>query len=172
MGQPKAWLRIGDEPILSRLHRTLKWPGQTMLVTVPGRERPPAFELFDREVVDALEEGPLRGVFTALVHATSELVIVMPVDMIQFSKAHLKWLAEELLDHHLGLMMSRRDSLEPLPLITRRAVASQIEGRLSQGNRSLRGLAESGMFDVVRSPPEWRDEVWTNLNEPDDLRRL
>ena len=45
----------------------LGWLAPTLLVTAPGREKPPGREHFAREVVDAVAgEGPLRGVLTAL----------------------------------------------------------------------------------------------------------
>ena len=48
MGQPKAELRIGARPILSYLLDRFLWAGPTILVTAPGRKRPPGATGFDR----------------------------------------------------------------------------------------------------------------------------
>src|SRR5438552_17571218 len=67
MGKPKALLEINGRPILAYLLEQFAWPGPTLLVTAPGREKPPGHELFSREVVDPVAgEGPLRGILTAL----------------------------------------------------------------------------------------------------------
>src|SRR5215212_4639921 len=79
---PKSRLTLHGRPILRYLLDTTQWRGPTMLVTSPGLDRPPAFDLFDTEVVDSVAgEGPLRGLITALSYATSERIIAVTVDM-------------------------------------------------------------------------------------------
>ncbi|MGA2229554.1 MAG: NTP transferase domain-containing protein, partial [Tepidisphaeraceae bacterium] len=55
MGKPKAELRIDGVPILQYLLQSLQWPGPTLLVTAPSRERPPGSDTFDREAVDSTD---------------------------------------------------------------------------------------------------------------------
>ncbi|MDB5911273.1 MAG: hypothetical protein JWP34_5390, partial [Massilia sp.] len=66
MGKAKGLLRVGPEPgqpILGYLLNRLAWRGPTMLVTAPGRDHPPGWEQFDRELIDPeAGGGPLRGV--------------------------------------------------------------------------------------------------------------
>src|SRR6195952_3674281 len=82
MGEPKAALRVGGKPILQYLIERFAWPGPTLLVTAPGRERPPGWERFDREVPDPVAgAGPLRGVMTALEAIKTPFVAVVTVDM-------------------------------------------------------------------------------------------
>src|SRR6185369_11512255 len=92
MGRPKAELRINDKPILQHLLDQYAWPGPTLLVTSPGREHPPAWERFDREVTDPRSgEGPLQGVVTALKACATGIVVIVPVDMPGLSASHLKY---------------------------------------------------------------------------------
>src|SRR3954470_6533758 len=82
MGKPKGLLKIGNQPILTYLLKRFNWRGPTMLVTSPGRERPPGTEGFDLEVVDPVEGmGPVRGVMTALENSKTDFLIVASVDM-------------------------------------------------------------------------------------------
>src|SRR3954463_11699786 len=82
MGRPKGDLEINGLPILRYLLQRVEWSGPTLLVTAPGRERPPAHYDFDREVVDpAAGLGPLRGVLTAIEAAQTESLVVSTVDM-------------------------------------------------------------------------------------------
>src|SRR3954469_12653277 len=82
MGRPKGLLRVHGRPVLEYLLERFDWPGPTLLVTAPGRERPPACELFSCEVQDPVAGlGPLRGILTALESARTPLVVVTSVDM-------------------------------------------------------------------------------------------
>src|SRR5688572_6459509 len=83
MGRPKGTLEINGRPILAHLLDRIAWPGPTMLVTAPGRENPPGAQRFDFEVSDAVaDDGPLRGVHTALRHVRTEMLVVIAVDMV------------------------------------------------------------------------------------------
>src|SRR4051812_33054535 len=122
MGKPKSLLRIGNQPILTYLLERFAWRGPTMLVTSPGREKPPGADGFDVEVVDPVEGmGPVRGVLTALENLTTEIVIVASVDMPLVGKEHLLWLMEQMQKRAkaCGLMIER-EAIEPFPSIFRR----------------------------------------------------
>jgi molybdopterin-guanine dinucleotide biosynthesis protein A len=173
MGMPKGKLHIGDEPILSYLLKRFAWEGPTMLVTAPGREGPPGWEKFDREVVDPIEgQGPLRGMLTALEHATSPLVAVATTDMPGIRGDDLRWLVRTLVaaPDAIGVMTAHDSMIEPFPAIYRISAATVIRARIASNRLSVRDLTNE--VGVVTAPVAWeRDdpEVWTNLNRPDDL---
>ncbi len=173
MGRPKASLRVGGRPILDYLLDRFAWPGPTLLVTAPGRERPPGARRFGREVVDpAAGLGPLRGVLTALEHLTTPLLVVAPVDMPLLGPAQFRWLAERLAGRPdlLGVTARRGDdSIEPLPCALRAAALEVVRDHLATGRRSLGSLLAMGTpagFAALPAPPDWTAEVWTNVNHP------
>jgi molybdopterin-guanine dinucleotide biosynthesis protein A len=182
MGRAKSLLRVGDRPILAYLLERLAWPGPTMLVTAPGRERPPGAERFDREVCDEVEgEGPLRGVYTALTHATSRVVVLIAVDMPAVERDDLAWFVAELLARPTaaGVMGTRGErgdagggTIEPLPCALRPALAlGVVSDHLASGRRSLQGLAKGGDVEPIdaRALP---DRVWLNVNTPGEWERF
>jgi molybdopterin-guanine dinucleotide biosynthesis protein A len=177
MGFPKAWLQLLGRPILQYLHESLLWPGPTMLVTVPNRRRPPGFELFQSEVVDPAEEGPLGGVLTAMQHSLTPQTLVIPVDMPQLRVEHLQWFADSLEAHKtlLGIMARRTvdgaDYIEPLPLCCRPNAREVIAGQIRDGGYSVRILSRHPLFAAEPVPSHWPAQVWTNLNYPDDLQK-
>lgn len=175
MGRPKGLLTIAGNPILRFLHDRLRWTGPTLLVTAPGREHPPGHEAFDAEAVDAVaDEGPLRGVLTALQHAATPLVVIHPVDMPGIDPSCLRRLVSELDARpacHV-LMTRHRNRLEPFPSAYRRTAAEWIEARLAGGNRALHGLADDNRAAIIPAPPDWPETIWTNLNDPADLARF
>ena len=198
MGRAKGELELGDgRPVLEYLLDRWFWPGPTLLVTAPGREHPPSWRRFTREVADPLAgEGPLRGVMTALEHTTTELVVIAAVDMPNIESEHLTWLARVLcsIPDLLGVMFTRPDDvngedrvtpdvrgvpgvpaakLEPLPLALRAAALPWLARRHADGRRSLHSLADDAAAVArVPAPSGWPDETWLNVNRPDDWRRF
>ena len=169
MGRPKSRLEIGGVPILSRLLDRLAWAGPTMLVTAPGVERPPGAARFDVEVIDPVaDEGPLRGVHTALTCATTDAVVFVAVDMPAVTRADLEWFVAALAarPHALGVMALRdRRTIEPLPCALRRSAGELVSGRLTSSRRSLHGLTDDprvARVDAAALP----DRVWLNVNTP------
>ena len=97
MGRPKGDLALDGRPILERLLDRLNWPGPTLLVTAPGREHPPGWQRFAMEATDPVAgDGPLRGILSALEHAFTNELVVLPVDMPNVTAASLAWLAARL----------------------------------------------------------------------------
>jgi len=179
MGQNKALLRVHGCPILEYLLDQLRWPGPAWLITAPGREHPPGWERFDRELVDpAAGVGPLRGILTALEHAETTEIIVATVDMPAVTAVALGWLVDQL--HHrpdrVGVMCRRPDGsnekIEPFPIAIRQSAAPLIRQRIESGRRSVRGLIDDPGFVAMPCPSDWTQTMWLNLNEPADLQTL
>jgi molybdopterin-guanine dinucleotide biosynthesis protein A len=163
MGKAKGLLQVGDQPILTYLLKRFNWRGPTMLVTSPGREKPPGAEGFDVEVVDPVEGmGPVRGLITALENSKTQILIVASVDMPLVGREQLLWLVEEIQEKS-GVMIQHQGEVEPFPSIFNKERA----GRPSY--ESMRALTKMPGFAVLQSPKSWSDEIWTNLNEPGDL---
>lgn len=176
MGAAKAALALHGRPILKRLLDRLDWPGPTLLVTAPGREHPPGWRRFNNEAADAVAgEGPLRGILTALENATTDEVVVVPVDMPNVTPAPLAWLAARLRDHPAaaGVMVrlpGRPGRIEPLPAALRAPIAGMlVRAHLDKRQFALHRLVERSEFVVLPSPFDWPDDFWVNLNTPSEL---
>ena len=173
MGVPKAWLRVGDESILAWIHRRFNWPGPTMLVTAPATANPPGAEIFDQHCLDPVSDaGPLRGILTALENASTPMIIAVTVDMPAIDRHQLVWLTT-ILDANpesQGVMCcvnrNKQHQIEPFPSIFRADAGKLIAERLELGRRSVQGLCEDPKFLAALVPPDWPDDVWTNLNDP------
>ena len=237
MGQPKALLRIDGRPILEFILNQTAWRGPTLLVTSPTCEHPPGCEAFDREVTDPVaDQGPLRGLLTALQGCRTQRLILISVDMPQIADAQLAWLRLRLEQDSAdvaGIMLrtsgpntaayrtltkdlspplvlppatssveSGRDrkgasapakpppppspgvpvageklrrnlrgsQIEPFPSIWHIDAATRIEAMLDQGERSMQALAKQDWVQVLDTPGEWPAEIWTNLNNRQDLQ--
>ena len=174
MGRDKSRLVVGGKPILSYLLERFSWAGPTMLVTGPGNEHPPGWELFGREVVDPVADlGPLRGLLTALEAAGTERVVVATVDMPGMGAGQLDWLLGRLgtRENRLGVMCLRCGVREPFPFACRVAAREVVAERLARGVRSVHSLAEVPGF-AEEVAPGWEDGVWVNLNLPSDYEEF
>jgi molybdopterin-guanine dinucleotide biosynthesis protein A len=180
MGRPKALLHVNDRPILEFLLDQLDWPGPTLLVTAPGRERPPGAQRFAREALDSIEgQGPLRGILTALESASTQRALITAVDMPMIRRAHLEELVREFESRQplLGLMTARigsdgRRQVEPFPSIFDVAAAPVIRRRLDEPRRSVSALVEDPSFVAINPDSSWDESAWLNLNHPSDLNDL
>ena len=175
MGRPKAELRVGDRPILCWLLDRLRWDGPTLLVTAPGRERPPGAERFTREVTDPTGgEGPLRGVLTALEAVETETAVVATCDMPRVGPRQLEWLATALAHRPAApaLLLSRAGNLEPFPLALRRSALPSLSALFASGERAVHSLQDLERAVVLPAPHDWSNDVWINLNTPADLAAL
>ena len=172
MGRAKGLLEIGGRPILQYLLERWAWDGPTLLVTAPGREHPPGWEQFDREVADPVSDlGPLRGVLTALEHAVTPFVLLATVDMPRIERSQLQWLAAALADRPgaLGVMLKRGEQVEPFPSAYCLGAAIVVRAHLRGSRRSVHGLLTDGSFEALAAPAEWESTTWVNLNWPQDM---
>lgn len=178
MGGPKGEIRIEGRPILTYLLEHFSWRGPTLLVTAPGREHPPAWERFGREVIDPVsDQGPLRGILTALEHLETTLLVVATVDMPGLQAAQLHWLLDRMRKSPdcLGLMLrssAGKPTIEPFPSAFRVGAREIIGRRIQVGKLSVQKLIEVKGFETVAAPATWDSRTWTNLNVPADLTRF
>ena len=175
MGSPQTHLLVRGRPILEHLLDQWNWSGETMLVTAPGREKPPGWQQFDREVSDpVVGQGPLRGIVTALENCRTARLIVATCDMPMVPRELFDSLAATLVNQPdaIGVMTHRRDSdqLEPFPFVLRVSALILLRDRLRDGPRSIHSLASLTQFHVTAdaSPAD----IWTNLNDPADYQRF
>ncbi len=173
MGGPKSDLTLEGRPILERLFDRLNWPGPTILVTAPGREHPAGWQRFTREATDPIAgQGPMRGVLTALESASTDEVVVIPVDMPNVTSNRLAWLAGRLREtaEAAAIMLMRYGRTEPLPAAFRPVAAEHLlRAHLAEGRLALHSLTETPEVIVIPEPPDWPSDFWLNLNTPSDL---
>jgi molybdopterin-guanine dinucleotide biosynthesis protein A len=175
MGMPKGSLRIGNQSILEYLIDRLSWPGPTAVITAPGREHPPGYQRFSHEYVDPTAGmGPLRGVLTALEHANTEWIVVLTVDMPGVRREQIAELLGSISADALGAMFARQSEsgeriIEPFPLIIQTRAARILWQRLERGALSVVKLLEEPQFNLRQAPAEWKNDLWINLNRPEDM---
>jgi len=158
-GSPKALARLDGETLADRAWRTLGEACEERLAVGKATdELELPFEVLD----DGAEiRAALAGIVAGLRAATTELAVVLPVDMPHVTPALLLELAE-------GCAGAAAPERAPLPAAIRTSVLPVLERRLADGALALHEALDE--LDTRRLRIDER--LLTNVNTADDLRRL
>ena len=158
-GSPKALARFGRETLAERAWRLL---GDACDERIAVGKRADRLELPFDVLDDATDiRAPIAGVVAGLRAACNEVVVVIPVDTPLLTKAAVHELADACRD--VAVPPSG-----PLPGAYRRSALPALERALSAGHFALReAIAELDVAVV-----DLDAALLTNVNTPDDVRRL
>ena len=158
-GSPKALARLNGELLAERLWRTLgEACGERIAVGKVADALGLPFPVRDD---DTDTRAALAGIVAGLRAATTELSLVVPVDMPRVTPELLLELADACID-------AAAPETSTLPAAYRKTTLPVLERRLSEGSLALHeALAE---LETIRLPVD--SAQLENVNTPDDLRRL
>lgn len=176
MGQPKEWLQLDGQPLLSRLCERLsllRWP--IVVVARAGQDLPPL-----PTNVTVLRDtwpgaGPMGGLATALsqLPAGCDAAVVIPVDAPGITPEVVAWLGEQLGEHRAAVVCDDSGRWHPLlgaysalcaASAMNRVVAGQLKLQDWLDELSPRALSYGELRTV---DPELRSLA--NWNAPADL---
>ena len=158
-GSPKALAELNGERLAERAWRLLEQVcAERLAVGKAADALDLPFDVFD----DGTEtRAAIAGIVAGLNAATSEISVVVPVDMPRLTPDVLLELADACTDAAAPLT-------SPLPAAYRKTALPVLERRLNEGSLALHDALTE--IDAVRLP---LDEMQlANVNTPDDLRRL
>lgn len=174
MGSDKALLRIGDETLLAR---TLRIAGSvaSKVVIVGPRDRYASYGETIEDIYPGC--GPLSGIHAALSSTSTDLNLVLSVDMPLMRQEFLGWLAEQSRGAaELALVPEALGGLQPLCAVYRQPLQPVAEQALKKGDYKIdhlfalvptRYFPEGEIRDAGFSP-----DVFRNVNTPEDFLAL
>ncbi|HAB17554.1 MAG TPA: molybdenum cofactor guanylyltransferase [Verrucomicrobiota bacterium] len=174
MGQDKATLHVGGEPLLIRQLRLLRTAGAKSLWVSVQAESPlpvnldPTVGLL-RDTVPNV--GPLAGLERILNSMRSEWVVVIAVDLPALDVPFLTRLVAQC-SPGCGVIPEWHEQLEPLAAVYPRAAYASVESRLRGGQLTLQDWARSGIASGwlrVWRLPEQDAQQLINWNRPGDF---
>ena len=172
MGQPKALLSFGGEPLITHSVRILQPRfSQIVVVAAPGQELPTLPVTLVRDEV--AYQGPVGGILYGLRAASHEICFVTSCDA--------PFLNLRLIDYFLSLIESYdvvvlfwEERLQPLQAVYRRSVAPLLQEQLQRGElrpvflyKKVRTY-EVPAADIRRFDPEGLS--FRNMNSPEDYQ--
>jgi len=163
MGSDKALLNWHGRSLLA--HMTMLLEAVCSSVTVVGRDSLPD---------DTPGLGPIGGIATALRVSSTELNLVLAVDLPDLTPDCLKYFKERCESSTRPLTVCKIESVTPLCLGITLDARTVVSGYILDGQLSLRGLIERLEPEVidVRDLREagFTESMFTNINSIDDYR--
>ena len=171
MGSDKAFLRLGDETLLSQALKLVGAVASEVWIVGDALK----FAAFGRVMEDVYRErGPLGGIHAALSGSTTELNLMLAVDLPFVTQKLLQYLLSRALGSGAMVTVPRTGSgFQPLCAVYRRGFAEVAEQSLLEGKNKIDSLfarvetcvIEEG--ELVRAGFSW--EMFRNLNTPEEL---
>jgi molybdopterin-guanine dinucleotide biosynthesis protein A len=173
MGSDKAFLRLGDETLLSQ---ALKLGGTVAeAVWIVGDAK--KFAAFGRVVEDVYRDrGPLGGIHAALSGSTTEVNVMLAVDLPFVTQKLLQYLLSRALESGAMVTVPRTGSgFQPLGAVYRRGFAEVAEQSLLEGKNKIDSLFARVETCVIEESELVRagfsEQMFRNLNTPEELEK-
>jgi molybdopterin-guanine dinucleotide biosynthesis protein A len=172
-GADKAALRIGSERILDRQLAALSGVADDVRIVGGGSNRHAGLAV--RVIADAIPNaGPLGGIYTALLDAGHDRVLVLACDLPFVTRGLLARIAAAGDDRDDAVMPRSSRGLEPLCAWYHRRAGAAIRAQIERGALSVHTLVD--VLRVREMQPEALapfagDEAFENVNTPHDYER-
>jgi molybdopterin-guanine dinucleotide biosynthesis protein A len=173
MGSDKAFLRLGDETLLSQ---ALKLAGNVAeAVWIVGDAKKLA--AFGRVVEDVYRDrGPLGGIHAALSGSTTEVNVMLAVDLPFVTQKLLQYLLSRALESGAMVTVPRTGSgFQPLGAVYRRGFAEVAGQSLLEGKNKIDSLFARVETCVIEESELVRagfsEQMFRNLNTPEELEK-
>jgi molybdopterin-guanine dinucleotide biosynthesis protein A len=190
-GADKASLPIGDARIIDRQLAALSTVADDIRIVANDRDRYAGLGL--PVIPDAMaDRGPLGGLYTALVNAAHERVLVLACDLPFVTAALLQRLVTESgTGQEVDAVVPRSArGLEPLCALYTKRCAGRVLARIERGDLAVAGLLadlrvhelgpealapydDGSLFENVNTPHDHaRARGWVELNEKPSEDRI
>jgi molybdopterin-guanine dinucleotide biosynthesis protein A len=172
MGTDKAFVEVEGQSLLIRALNLVT--GLTPNVQIVGSEA--KFGEFGKVVEDEFpNHGPLGGIHAALRTSSSELNLILAVDMPLVPEKFLRYLVGEARQHDAVVTVPKVGGRwQPLCAIYRRPFAEVAQDALEKGQNKIDTLFRETRLHVLEESELERtgfsSDIFRNLNTPEDLR--
>ena len=173
MRTDKAFLQIEGRTLLVRALELLR--ALTPLVSIVG----PAtkFTAYGPVIEDLYSDrGPLAGIHAALLSSTTDLNVILAVDLPSVTEQLLRFLVEQARATTALVTVPRiLGGYQPLCAVYRRGFAAVAQAALDAGNNKIDSLFATTTTRTIEESElsrfAFRAAMFENLNTPDDLHR-
>jgi molybdopterin-guanine dinucleotide biosynthesis protein A len=171
MGSDKAFLRLGEETLLSRALKIVGAVAEEVRIVGDARK----FAAFGGVVEDVYRDrGPLGGIHAALSSTTTDLNLILAVDLPFLGPKFLQYLLLRARESGATVTVPRAGSrLHPLCAAYRRGFTQVAEQSLRDGKNKVDSLF-AGVPTCVIDEKELEQagfsvEMFRNLNTPEEF---
>lgn len=174
MGADKAFLSWGDGTLLD--HALTLARSLTERVHIVGDRQ--KFAAYHSNIVEDnyRDRGPLGGIHAALTHSTTELNLMLAVDMPMLSTVLLAYVIAQARESNATVTVPRADKgFQPLCAVYRREFAAVAEQSLRVGKNKIDPLFSKVETRIIEEEDllavGFSAGMFRNVNTPDDLEQ-
>jgi len=173
MRTDKAFLQIEGRTLLVRALELLR--ALTPLVSIVGSAT--KFTAYGPVIEDLYSDrGPLAGIHAALLSSTTDLNVILAVDLPSVTEQLLRFLVEQARATTALVTVPRiLGGYQPLCAVYRRGFAAVAQAALDAGNNKIDSLFATTTTRTIEESElsrfAFRAAMFENLNTPDDLHR-
>jgi len=172
-GEPKSWAMFNGKRLIEyAIDLSSQLADQVFIVNGKSLNYSHlGISTIEDEITDC---GPIGGLYTALLKASTEQVIIMPVDMPYLNKLFYNELLKHS-DKNRPVIACSHSGMEPLVSVWCKENLSVIKSFIDKNQYSLRGpiKALDGIFvDLPNEMGNYPEECFININYKEDLKKI
>ncbi|MCK5189781.1 MAG: molybdenum cofactor guanylyltransferase [Methylococcales bacterium] len=170
--QDKGLVIFNNKPMVSYAVEAMSQVAETVLINANRNQN--EYEQFGYQVISDQTDtfdGPLAGVLSAIIHANTDIVCVMPCDSPLFQAEHLQKLLLAISKQNIDIAVAfDGQRMQPVFLALKTTLKNSLESYLQQGNRKIDSWLEQHNF--VKVDFSQNKEVFLNINTLSELEAL
>jgi len=171
MGAEKGLVQFGGKPLIMYPVGLLKQLCSTVIISANSD----AFDFLELPVITDKSQGggPMIGIYSGLMAASAEYVLVLSCDMPFINTGLLQHLINSS-DGANASVARHRGFTEPLCGIYRRDLTVTLESLIADGKFKLLAFLEevnARYIEIDGSLPFYNPDLFLNVNTPGDLKR-
>ncbi len=175
MGREKAFLKIGSRTLIERVIENLRpCVEHVSAIGHPGNRRQLCDLPLDNVLVDyRCGQGPLMGIYTALMHTETAWNLFVCCDM-PWVEAKLieRLLAHCTADVSVIASILADEKVQPFPMLCHVKASRSVGTLLDRGERSVYSLLRESDARLVRVEDPDIGRAFTNVNTQEDYAKL
>jgi len=170
MGQDKSMLEVGGRPMIQHIIEQLRPHFDQLLVSANDVEK---YTFLDYPIIPDLvpDQGPMRGISSALRRSDNELNFVVACDMPEVDVRLARQLLLLAKGRDGAVPLTEEGHYEPLCAVYRTSLATAAEEMLESGERRIAALFDRFDFAFLRTDRSQNNSL-QNLNLVEDYERF
>ena len=170
--QDKGLVIFNNKPMVSYAVEVMSQVAETVLINANRNQN--KYEQFGYQVISDQTDtfdGPLAGILSAIMHANTDIVCVMPCDSPLFKAKHLQKLLLAISEQNTDIAVAfDGQRMQPVFLALKTTLQNSLESYLQQGNRKIDSWLEK--HNLVKVDFSQDKEVFLNINTLSELEAL
>ena len=162
-GSDKALYLLEGTPMIKRVYTTVSKVVTPVFISVNSGET--MYSIPVRHIVDKFPDaGPLAGIYTALLSAPTDWILVVAVDLPYVTTQDLQKLLDARASSLDAVVATSEERMQPLAGCYHKRISSMVRQRLKNKHYAVTACLENMTFKAVPLDPR----SLSNLNTPPD----